>query len=134
MTIKGLLLRFFLGYLALLIGAGLTLSYFGIKGGSWVNTGILIGLVYWVCMSFGQKNKRYFTKNEKIATVLGIIAIDLLLQFVLSAAALSGTNSNVGAGPLVFALGFVGLLHALVIYYFVGSSKKLLIKQNIITD
>ena len=132
MTIKGLLLRFFLGYLALLVGAGLALNYFGIKGGSWVNTGILTGLVYWVCMSFGQKNKRYFTKNEKIATVLGIIAIDLFLQFVLSIAALSGTNSNVGAGPLVFALGFVGLLHALVIYYFVGSSKKLLIKQNII--
>ena len=132
MTVKGLLFRFFVGYLGLLIVAGLVLNHFGIKGGSWVNTGILIGIIFWVCMSFGQKNRRYFTKSEKTATVLGIIAIDLLLQFVLSVATISGSNLNVGAGPLIFALVFVGLLHSILIYYFVGSCEKHLIKQNII--
>jgi len=133
LTIKGLLFRFFIGYLVLLIVAGLTLSFFGIKGGSWVNTGILIGLIFWVCMSFGQKNGRYFTKSEKTTTVLGIIAIDLLLQLLLSLAATSGSSLNIGAGSLVFALIFVGLLHSVLIYYFVGSCKKHLIKQNIIS-
>ena len=132
MTVKGLLFRFFVGYLGLLIVAGLVLNHFGIKGGSWVHTGILIGIIFWVCMSFGQKNRRYFTKSEKTATVLGIIAIDLLLQFVLSVATISGSNLNVGAGPLIFALVFVGLLHSILIYYFVGSCEKHLIKQNII--
>lgn len=132
MTVKGLLFRFFVGYLVLLIVAGLTLSHFGIKGGTWVDTGILFGLIFWVCMSFGQKNGRYFTKSEKTTTVLGIIAIDLLLQFLLSLAAISGSNLNVGAGSLAFALVFVGLLHSALIYYSVGSCEKYLIKQNII--
>ena len=134
MTIKGLLLRFFLGYLVLIIVAGVILNYFSLKGGSWINTGILIGLVFWVCLSFGQKNKRYFTKDEKIATVLGMIAIDLLLQILLSVAALSATDAHLGVTPFVLALGFIGLLHGLVIYYFVGSIKKIMIKQKIITD
>jgi hypothetical protein len=132
LTVKGFLLRFFLSYFVLLVVAGLTLSHFGIKGGSWVNTGILIGLVYWGCMSFGQKNGRYFTKNEKIVIVLGVIAIDLLLQFVFSVAAVSALKAGTGAGPLIFALGFVGLLHALLIYYFVGLCEKHLTKTNII--
>lgn len=132
MTIKALLIRFFIGYLVLLVAAGLVLSHLPIKGGSWINTGILIGLVSWLCMSFGQKNKRYFTKNEKAAAVLGIVAIDLLLQFVLSLAALSGTGAKVGGGPLVFALAFTGLLHAALVYFFVGSTRKLLIKQKLI--
>ena len=134
MTIKGLLLRFFLGYLALLIVAGLTLSYFEIKSNSGLNTGILVGIIYWVCFSFGQKNGRYFTKREKTTVVIGLIAIDLILQLLLSLAALSGKNLSLGADPLVFALGFVGLLHALVIYYFVGSFEKVLIKQKVINN
>jgi len=133
MTIKSLLIRFFLSYVALLIIVGITLSYLGIKGGSWANTGILIGLLYWVCMSFGQKNKRYFTKNEKIATVIGIIVIDLVVQALLTTSALSSQGRNISLGSLAFALSFVGLLHAVMIYYFVSSSKKILIKQNIIS-
>ena len=133
MTLKGLLLRFFLGYLALLIVAGLTLSYFEIKGNSGLNVGILAGMIYWVCFSFGQKNGRYFTKREKTTVVIGLIAIDIILQLLLSLAALLDQNLSPSAGPLIFALGFVGLLHALVIYYFVGTIEKMLIKQKVIT-
>lgn len=132
MTITGLLLRFFLGYVGLLAGASLTLGYLGIKGGSWINTGVLIGMVYWVCMSFGQKNKRYFTQQEKVIAVVGMLAIDVMLQLLISLAVFSEKQSTVGAGPIIFAVGFVGFLHAVVIYYFVSSSRKIMIKQNII--
>lgn len=133
MTVKGLLFRFFVAYLGLLIIAGLTLSYFAIKGNSGINTGILFGLVYGVCTWFGHKNKRYFTKDEKIVTVIGLIVIDVFVQLLLILITLSANHSAIDYGIVGFAISFSTALHALIIYFVVGSCKKHLIQQKVIS-
>ena len=134
MTIKGVLLRFFLIYSVLLILAGLVMGHFGIKGSSGVNIGILAGCVMWVCGAFGKKNRRYFSRNEKTMVVLGILAIDLLLQFIFAAAALAQSSLEMKAGALLVAVAFIGVLHAIAIYFFVGFARRPLVKQGIISD
>lgn len=134
MTVKGLLLRFFLSYFMLLSLGGLIIDYFNIEAGSWVNISILIGLVYWICISFGKKNKRYFTKGEKRATILGIITIDMLLQFIVGLVYIYGTNTKLNISVLVSIVSSIGLFHMLIVYYLVSSIKKILIKQNVIIN
>lgn len=131
MTIKGVLLRFLLVYTVSIIAAGLLMSHWGIKG-SGVNIAILAGCVAWVCGAFGKKNGRYFSGKEKAAVVLGLIAIDLSLQLLFGAAALSRSPSGVSTDALIFAVGFVGILHAAAIYLFVSVAKRPLIKQGVI--
>ena len=134
MTVKGLLLRFLLIYFMLLSLGGLIIDYFNIQAGSWINISILIGLVYWLCISFGKKNKRYFTKNEKRATILGIVTIDMLLQLIVGIVYIYSTNTKLNSAVLVTIISSIGLLHILIVYYLVGSIKKILIKQNVIID
>lgn len=133
MSIKGVLLRFFLFYTVLIVVAGLVMNHFGIKQSSGVNFGILAGCVFWVCGAFGKKNGRYFSRSEKTAVVLGLVVIDITLQLLFTAAALSQTPTGVSAGALIFAVGFVGSLHAIAIYFFVSFAKKPLIKQGVIS-
>jgi hypothetical protein len=134
MSIKGVLWRFALAYLAVVIAAGIALNYFGVEGGSWVNIAALAACVSWVCTAFGKANGRYFTSSEKTAAVIGLLAIDLVLQFVVTfAVALSRGPSQANSGALVFALVFVGALHAVAIYFFVGMTGKSLAKQGVIS-
>jgi hypothetical protein len=133
MSIKGVLLRFFLLYAVLIIVAGLVMNHFGIKQNTGVNIGILAGCVFWVCSAFGKNNGRYFSGTEKTAVVLGLVAIDVSLQLLFGAAALSQSSAGFSAGALTFAVGFVGVLHAIAIYFFVGIAKKPLIKQGVIS-
>jgi hypothetical protein len=134
MTIKGMMLKFFLVYTVLLILAAMLMSYFGIRGSTGVNFAILAGAVLWVCGDFGKKNSRYFSKQEKTMVVSGFIAIDLLLQVVFGAAVLSQAPTGVDVGAFVFVVGFVTLLHALTIYLFVGAARKILVKQGAVRD
>ena len=133
MSIQDVLLRFFLYYNVLIIVAGMVMNYFNIGGSDAVNIGILAGCITWLCSVFGKKNGRYFTGNEKTAVVLGFVAIDLFSQFFFGAMALIQSQVKVTAGALLFAVGFVGLLHAVFIYFFVSLTKKTLIKQGIIS-
>lgn len=132
MTIKGVLFRFFVLYTMLIIAAGIAMNHFGIKGNSGVNIGILAGCIIWVCGVFGKKNGRYFSSREKTIVVTGFITINLLLQLLFGAAALSQPPSEVHFGALILAVSFVGILHAIAIYFFVGIAKKPLIKKGVI--
>lgn len=133
MTTKAVLLRFFLAYTALIIVTGLVMNHFGIKGNTGINFGILAGCIFWVCGSFGKKNGRYFSNKEKTVVVVGLIAIDLVLQLVFGAAALSQSPTGIHLGALVFAVGFIGILHTIAIYVFVGMTKKMLVKQGVLS-
>lgn len=132
MSTTNLLFRFFIVYLALLVISGIVLSYFGIQSNSGVNAGVLIGALYYVCMEFGKKNNRYFTKNEKFLVVLGLIAINIFVQLLLTLGYSAATNTNFGGKALIFSVGFVGLLHGFLIYFIVGSIGKTLVKTKII--
>lgn len=133
MSIQDVLLRFFLYYNLLIIIAGMVMNYFNIGGGDAVNIGILAGCITWLCGAFGKKNGRYFTRNEKTAIVLGFVAIDLFSQIFFGAMALSQSHVKVTVGALLFAVGFIGILHAVFIYVFVSLTKKTLIKQGMIS-
>ncbi len=128
MTVKGVLLRFFLGYIALSVIVGVVLNALKIDIGSAVNTGIIIGLIYWVCLSFGKVNGRYFTKQEKTTTVIGLISIDVALQLVFSLLVMTNAKVNIGSNILVFALVFTAVLHGILIYYLVGACRKHLVR------
>lgn len=134
MSITNLLFRFFIVYLALLVVTGVVLSYLGIQSNSGVNVGLLIGALYYVCTEFGKKNSRYFTKNEKILVVFGLIAVNIFVQLLLTLGYSAATNTNFGSKALIFSIGFLALLHGFLIYFIVGSIGKTLVKTKIISD
>lgn len=129
MSISGVLIRFVFAYIVLTVVAVVGLQLIGIATNSGVNVGILIGAVMWPCMSFGTKNGRYFNSSEKAKVVWGMIGINLALQLVFGGGVLA-LEGKFSAGAFLFALAFVGIMHSLAIYYFVGSVGKTLEKQQ----
>ena len=129
MSISGVLIRFLLAYIVLMVVAVVGLQIIGITSNAGVNIGILIGAVYWSCMSFGTKNGRYFSSSEKSKVVWGMIGINLALQSVIGGGALA-LEGKFSADALLFALAFVGIMHSIAIYYFVGSIGKTLEKHQ----
>ena len=134
MSILGVLGRFTLIYIVLIIVVGFTLNYMGIGSNSGVNVGILVGAIFWVCSSFAKKNGRYFDKGEKTKVVAGFIVINIAIQAIFGAAALVGSGQEASGSALLFSIGFVGVLHAVAIYFFVGIVKKSLLKQGVINS
>ena len=130
MSIPKLLFRFGIAYLVLLVVVGVVLYLFGVPGNSGANTAALLGAVMWACLSFAQKNQRYFEGQEKRRVVLGMVVIDLVIQaaFTLGVAALDPRPLSLGALALV--LLFLGALHALVIYFFIGLAGRQFAKQT----
>jgi hypothetical protein len=129
MSLNALFLRFTLIYIAILMVVAIALAAIGITGNSGVNTAALLTAVMWACQTFAKKNSRYFSKEEKTRVVLGMLAIDLVLQTVLAVAVAGVGSTKLTLGPMLFAIAFIGLLHVLVIYYFVGMTGKQYEKQ-----
>jgi hypothetical protein len=125
LTLRALLWRFAAGYLVLLIVVGVALNLAGAKSSTGGNMAALLGTVAWVCMDFAKKNGRYFTPDEKKRAVLGMLAIDLAMQTVVTVAVgLFAGATGLSLGPALLVLLFVGVLHALVIWFFVGFAGK----------
>lgn len=130
MTIQSVLLRFGLAYVVLAIAGSLLLNLIGIQSNSGVGTAVLIASVMWACMSFAQKNQRYFSPEEKRRVMMGMIAIDVAVQAIFAWIALSQLPSKLDSGAFIFALAFVTLLHAVAIYFFVGFAHRMLKRQT----
>ena len=130
MTLAGVLLRFVAAYVLLLLAAVLVLRILGVEGQGGVNMAVLIGAVAWPCLLFARRNGRTFTRAEKLRVVLGMAAIDLLLQAALSWAALASAPQPLTVGPLVLAFVFIALLHLAAIAWFVELSARLWTKQQ----
>ena len=125
MTIPGLLARFGAAYLLLLVVIAVALNLLGVNSSVGANTAALLGAVMWVCMAFGKKNGRYFTREEKTRAVLGMLVVDLAIQAVFSVGVGLFAGASVAQlGPMLLVLLFVGVLHALVIWFFVGFAGK----------
>ena len=133
MTVLGLLARFFIFYILLILTIGTALNYLGINGGSAVNLGILLFLIFWLCESYGKKNNRFFTGKEKSAVVIGMIIIDVILQIVFATVAIAQREVSLGAEALIIGMGITVIIHSIMIYIFVGVTKKLLIKKELIS-
>jgi hypothetical protein len=129
MTIKGVLFRFLLIYVALHLPAGLVIGLLGIRAGTIttsVNLGILFFSVVWVCMAFAKKNGRYFSSTERRAVVVGMIAI----YFFPEVAAVWYKYNHASIGSLCLAMGYSVLTHAVVIIISINLAKKLLINKE----
>ena len=121
MTLRGLLWRFAAAYMVLLVVVALALNLAGASSSTSGNVAALLGAVMWVCLAFGKRNGRYLARDEKTRAVLGMIAIDLAIQAAVSVSvALAAGASVLQLGPMLLMLLFVGVLHAGVIYFFVG--------------
>jgi hypothetical protein len=132
MTIKGMMLRFFLVYPLLLIAAGILMKYiigYGINTG--LSFGILFGCIMWFCISFRKKNGRYFSDKEKYTVIAGFFAIDLLFQLLFGLAAFAKLPSN-SMTALFIGIGILSFVRLIVIYAIVEITNKLLVKQKVI--
>lgn len=130
MTIKGVLWRFALAYTAALFAAGYIVRLLGFESSTGLNIAILASCVWWICTAFGKANGRYFTSREKAAVVVGLILVDVALQFLGTFAALSQKAAALNSDALMFALALVGLLHAVGIYFFVGAAGRHAVKPT----
>ncbi|WP_077002866.1 ABZJ_00895 family protein [Variovorax sp. KK3] len=119
MSLRQLLLRFGIAYLLLLLAAGALLAALGVQNNAGVNVAALLGAVMWACVGFAKKNGRYFTRPEKRRAVLGMLAVDLGIQALFSII-VSASQGTLPVAALALALLFIGALHALVIWVFVG--------------
>jgi hypothetical protein len=133
MTLTHLLIRFTGLYLLCLFVAGVALHYAGLSGGGLVNTAILMGCVVWVCHAFGRRNKRYFSGAQKAVVVVGVTAINFLLQVlvVALAAALQPSPEYAGLGTVALAVGVVSLIHAVGVYAMIWAVGRALARQGI---
>ncbi len=130
MSIAGLLIRFTLIYVGLMIGLSIVISLLGIKPDSAVNTSALIGAVLAACLWFANKNKRFLDQPEKKTAVLGMWGIDLAMQLLmtLGMSVLSGKQFSFSA--LLLAMAFIGVLHGIGIYLMVVVAGKNYAKQS----
>jgi hypothetical protein len=129
LKISGVFIRYLAAYVGLSVLVLIGFSLFGVKSNSGVNTGILIGAVFWPCLAFGEKNGRYFTPKEKIRVIWGMIAIDFVLQLSVALPILIPAKSLPIAAFLA-GITFVMILHALAIYFSVWYAGKLFAKQQ----
>ncbi|MFM9913398.1 MAG: ABZJ_00895 family protein [Methylophilaceae bacterium] len=134
MSIKNLLFRFFLANFGLHILASIVLTYFNVKSNAGADIGILVASIYYVCISFGKQNKRYFTKQEKLKVVFGLIFANILVQQLLILAYAIATNTTFSNKATLISLGLIGFLHGIFIYFLVGSARKMLIKDGTISE
>ena len=132
MTIRSVLIRFLIIYTLLLIFAGLLVNYFEIEDKSGINGAILAACTFMVCGFFVDSNNRFFSKYEVVLVILGLIAIDLVLQIIFGAASLAKSQDGVKTDALLYGVAIVGLLHAIAITFFVLISKKVFIRQGAI--
>ena len=129
MTLKGFFIRFTLCYIGVSVLIATGFYVFGLKGNSGVNIAALLSSVLWACMSFANKNQRYFTPQEKKQAVIGMVLIDLCIQFIGVLLVLAGTGGAMPVGVAAIAFVVVGAIHALTIYVFVGIGGRQFAKQ-----
>ena len=129
MSVTGLLLRFAGIYIALTICVAVVFSILRLTPNSGVNSGALIGSVFGACIWFASKNKRYMEPSEKRSAFLGMWAIDMALQILLSLGVGAATGAKLPLGPMVIAIAFIGLLHGAGIYFIVGFAGRQYAKQ-----
>ena len=130
MSISAVLTRFAFIYASLLVVGAIALSLLNVKSNSGINTALLLGAVVWACLSFARSNRRYFTPQEKSQVVWGMLGIDLVVQAALSFLLLLGTGSQITFTPWMLAILLIAVVHAVVIYFFVGFTGKQFEKEN----
>ncbi len=131
MSITSLLLRLFLIFLLIeIILFAYIISPIEFKIPNNTDGLIFVGLVFWLCSKFGEKNKRYFTKKEKYIVILGMFFIGFFIQTIFSGILIALTN--ISANVFIFATFIAGIMNLITVIGCVYFAKKRLIKLKII--
>lgn len=124
MSLVALLGRFTLAYLFLLVAIALGLHLIGIPSSSGTNTAALLGAVMWGCQAFAKRNGRYLTRAEQRSIFVGMLTVDLLLQWGIILLTNTGTATGLPLAATLAILAFVAVLHALTIWVTIGIAGK----------
>lgn len=129
MSLVALLGRFTLAYLFLLVAIAIGLHLIGIPSSSGTNTAALLGAVMWACHAFARRNGRYLTRAERRSIFVGMLTVDLLLQWGIILLASTGKASALPLAATLSILAFVAVLHALTIWVMIGIAGKQYAKE-----
>ena len=119
MSILSFVVRLCVLYLALFVGWNITASTLGVGTGNWVHNGIVLAASYVLCTQFGERNRRYFSRQEKFIAISGFVLFDLLLWtarllFAFSAMAREqGGATFVSYGTIITSTTFILGFHLL---------------------
>ena len=82
MTVPGVIVRYFLTYLLLVVVVGQILSRAGMAPNELMFLGIIVGAAQWPCLMYGRKNRHYFSTTDKIHVIAAMTLTDMVFQVV----------------------------------------------------
>ncbi len=132
MTIRGLLLRFSIAFVLVLVASALFFPFFSTKSLTTINTAALLPSTLYACMVFARENKRFLTRRERWQAWGGILGIDMLVQAALSLWLLVGSSGPTTTPPvqLVGSLVFIALLHGVLTLAFIAMAGKVFVQKS----
>ena len=116
MNLRAFFLRFLFLYLLLIIAGSIAMNFLGVSSSIGVNLTAFLCAVFYAAMSFGKHNQRFFTGGEKYRVFGGVLAFDLALQ--MSVFSWLVPQGKLSAALFLNAFLFIGLLHAVSLYFF----------------
>lgn len=114
MSIAGLLVRFAGIYVGLMIAIMVVMSALDINLGQG-NTLILLGATMGAVSWFHSRNRRALAKGEFRNAVIGIWAVDMAFQLIVTLGTLTAAGAPLASEYMVAFLGTVGLMHGVAI-------------------
>lgn len=116
MTLRGLIFRYLLTYVALLVVLGHLLELAGLHANFGLFVVLLIGASYWPCLLYGKRNGHFLDKRETRQVVVGLTLIDLSFQILFGNLPLPGSAPwPYIATRFLLLLGVHGAIIALVV-------------------
>lgn len=127
MSIRGLLIRFGVAYVALIFVVGNLFGLLGIANGHGgeVNTVVLLATVMAVTMWFCQKNGRPMEPGEKRRAALGMWAIDMAFQALMTLFVLGPSNQGLMSRWVLAIFVVIAVVHGLLIFAVVRMASRL---------
>ena len=135
LSLKGLLWRFALCYALLLMLGGAMIHFVSAQGSFAVHLSAFLAAAFYVCMLFGERNQRYFSRREKYLVFASFWLLDrvfhaLLIGYLFAERLVANPSL---ASALLNAFLAIGALHGIALWVFIGLAKTLLLKKNIIS-
>jgi hypothetical protein len=132
MTVKNMLLKFFLWYCGFVFGAGIIARVMHLKGFNAAQI-LLFVFIWGGCSEFGKKNGRYFSDNEKRTVIVGFFTISLFVQFAgLAPLIQTFMHRHLSITPLLIGSVVDLLINTAIIFGTVKFAQKQLIKKGVI--
>ncbi len=128
MSIPGVILRYLLTYVLLVVVVGRILAFAEVGANAALFFGIIVGAAYWPLLRYGRRNRRYFSSADKIHVIAAMTLIDLAFQALLGNVLLPGSAPSLYA---FYSLAIVVWLHGALITLVVQFAGRRLRREGI---